>query len=96
MSAGAEQRFAARIDVARPVAQQERVPGDGAFLDDFSDPQPPGRVIGTSIRGGIVRRGVDRERTISIDNGALRIQPLTKPRWGVQGSLTAHTNGAPA
>jgi hypothetical protein len=53
----------------------------GEFTDDFSEPLPPGGVIGSSVGGGITRKGIDRERVIGIDNGALRIQPLTKSRW---------------
>jgi hypothetical protein len=42
-------------------------------------------VIGTLVTNGVVRRGIDKEGVIGIDNGALRIQPLIKPRWGRAG-----------
>jgi hypothetical protein len=68
----------------------QREPGLGErpgpeFIDDFSEALPAGRVIGSTVSGGITRHGVDRERVISIDNGALRIQPLVKSRWGRAG-----------
>ena len=55
------------------------------FSDRFADPVPAGRVIGTQVCDGVVRRGVDKEGTLGIDNGALRIRPLVKPRWGRSG-----------
>jgi hypothetical protein len=60
--------------------------GSGAFLDeDFADARKAGTVIGSRAPGGVSRRGVDRERRIAIDHGALRFQPLLKPGWGRQG-----------
>jgi hypothetical protein len=53
--------------------------------DTFSDEQPAGKVIGTINPSGVVRKGVDVERAIAIDNGALRFQPLVTPGWGRQG-----------
>jgi hypothetical protein len=55
------------------------------FTDDFSAALPRGRVIGSQIAGGISRKGIDRESSIQIDNGALRIQPLVRPGWGRAG-----------
>src|SRR5687768_4131946 len=53
-------------------------------MDDFADNRRPGSVIGTVV-GGVTRGGVDREKAIGIDNGALRIQTLIKPGWGRAG-----------
>jgi len=55
------------------------------FHDDFTDDRRPGSVIGQPGCAGIVRLGRDAEHNISIDNGALRIQPLIKPGWGRSG-----------
>jgi hypothetical protein len=55
------------------------------MIDQFTDDLSPGRVIGTKTEGGLARKGVDREQIIGIDNGALRIQTLTKPGWGRAG-----------
>lgn len=56
-----------------------------AFSDLFTDSQPRGAVIGRPSPAGILRQGVDVEGVISIDNHALRIEPLTKPGWGRAG-----------
>lgn len=53
--------------------------------DDFSDELAAGKVVGSSGTAGVQRKGVDREGVISIDNGALRIQPLLTPGWGRAG-----------
>ena len=42
-------------------------------------------VVGSRTPNGVPRLGVDRERRIAIDHGALRFQPLVKPGWGRQG-----------
>src|SRR5688572_7173195 len=55
------------------------------MIDRFQDDRLPGGVIGTQAGAGMVRKGVDRERVISIDHGALRIQPLVKSGWGRAG-----------
>lgn len=55
------------------------------FIDHFSDDLSPGRVIGSRSAAGTQRRGVDVEGVISIDNQALRIQPLLQPGWGRAG-----------
>jgi hypothetical protein len=49
---------------------------DDRFLEDV----PAGHVVGSSVDGKL-RRGVDAERTIAIDNGALRIGWLRDPGW---------------
>jgi hypothetical protein len=53
--------------------------------DTFDDRRRPGRVVGTVAAGGVRRDGIDVERVMSIDNRALRIQPLIKPGWGRAG-----------
>ncbi len=55
------------------------------FLDHFSDDRQPGKVIGQVSPDGILRQGIDAEKVISIDHGALRIQPLIQPGWGRSG-----------
>ena len=53
--------------------------------DTFTDVRPNGKTIGTKTDSGVVRKGVDRERAIAIDNQALRFKPLIQPGWGRQG-----------
>ena len=69
------------------VHPQSNVSTDQTVLviDSFADDLPPGRVIGTNLRNGIVRKGKDKEDIISVDNAALRIQPLVDPGWGKAG-----------
>jgi hypothetical protein len=52
------------------------------FVDSFADDRRRGRVVGTSPCPGVVRGGIDVERIISIDHGALRIRPLLQSGWG--------------
>lgn len=52
------------------------------ITDVYTDPIKSGRVIGSLASNGTIRRGVDKEGVIGIDNGALRIQPLIRPGWG--------------
>lgn len=68
------------------VSRRPSTPNPAAsfLFDSFSDVRPAGNVIGT-IENGVTRRGVDVERQIAIDNGALRFQPLITPGWGRQG-----------
>ena len=54
------------------------------FTDTFADDRPNGKTIGTDS-SGVIRKGVDRERAIAIDNQALRFKPLIQPGWGRQG-----------
>ena len=56
-----------------------------AIIDDFSGDCKPGRVIGSPSASGHLRRGVDIEKLMSIDNGALRIQPPITPGWARAG-----------
>jgi hypothetical protein len=59
--------------------------GPGPFVDRFAQDLPRGRVVGSEAAPGVVRRGVDREKVIGVDHGALRVQPLTKPGWARSG-----------
>ena len=54
-------------------------------IDTFADDRPIGKTIGTKTNSGILRKGVDREKAIAIDNQALRFKPLIQPGWGRQG-----------
>ena len=53
-----------------------------SLRDDYREPCAPGAVVAPDGRNGPQRGGVDRERVISIDNGALRIAPMVRPGWG--------------
>jgi hypothetical protein len=55
------------------------------FIDLYTDPTSRGKTIGSTNDKGIVRKGIDREKLIGIDNGALRFQPLLNHGWGKQG-----------
>lgn len=55
------------------------------LADVFHDDRRAGRVLGSRAQDGWLRLGVDRERRIAIDHGALRFQPLVTPGWGRQG-----------
>ena len=55
-----------------------------SFTDTFADNRPNGKTIGTKTNSGVLRKGIDREKAIAIDNNALRFQPLIKPGWGRQ------------
>jgi hypothetical protein len=52
------------------------------FVDLFEEDVPSGRVIGSAVRDGVLRRGVDAEGVIGVDHGALRIRPLVDNGWG--------------
>lgn len=52
------------------------------YSDDFSDDRAEGTVIGTHSTSGQSRLGVDVEKVLSIDNGALRIAPLIEAGFG--------------
>jgi hypothetical protein len=69
----------------RPVERDTDTGPGPEFIDNFALPIPAGRVIGSPVTERTTRKGVDREGVISIDNGALRIQPLVKNRWGRAG-----------
>jgi hypothetical protein len=67
---------------AREASADAAVDAIDSMLDAFVDDRAPGAVVGTALASGVVRRGVDREGVIGIDNGALRMQPLIEPGWG--------------
>jgi len=70
------------------MQNQEILPpqlGSNFFQDLYKDDQLEGKVIGTKGTTGAIRKGIDVEGIIAIDNGALRLQPLVKPGWGRQG-----------
>ena len=52
------------------------------LCDDFMDDRSAGRVIGTLTASGHKRLGVDVEKILGIDNGALRIAPLFEAGFG--------------
>ena len=72
-------------DETNNAAVGETVPSEVLVDDRFVGPLPAGSVIGTPATRGAVRKGVDREGVIGIDDGALRIQPLLKTGWGRSG-----------
>jgi hypothetical protein len=53
--------------------------------DSYSDKKSAGKTIGSKNSSGTLRKGVDVEKLIAIDNGALRLQPMLTPGWGRQG-----------
>jgi hypothetical protein len=53
--------------------------------EDFTTSMRAGSVIGSVDALGRVRKGVDKEGIVGIDNGALRIEPLIEPGWGRAG-----------
>jgi hypothetical protein len=55
------------------------------LTDLFTDSRPAGQVVGTQGDGRAIRKGIDVEGVIAIDNNALRFQPLITPGWGRQG-----------
>jgi hypothetical protein len=69
------------IDDRSGELEQKRI----LLTDRYAEDRPPGGVIGTATGDGAIRGGIDREGVLSIDNGALRIQPLLLPGWGRAG-----------
>lgn len=55
------------------------------FTDSYLDNKRTSKVIGTQSFAGVIRKGIDVEGTIGIDNNALRIKPLVQPGWGRAG-----------
>ncbi|MDJ0620592.1 MAG: hypothetical protein QNJ63_28305 [Calothrix sp. MO_192.B10] len=55
------------------------------ITDNYTDNKSAGKTIGSKSPSGITRKGVDVEKLIAIDNGALRIQPMVAAGWGRQG-----------
>ncbi len=56
-----------------------------SFTDSFSEDRPLGKTIDTQNTANIIRKGIDGEKAIAIDNNALRFKPLIQPGWGRQG-----------
>ena len=55
----------------------------------------PGQVIGSACETGGLRHGVDRERVLSVDHGALRIAWFLGPGWGREGVSYGPVDAAP-
>jgi hypothetical protein len=55
------------------------------FIDRYLDNRKPGQTINSKSPEGFLRKGIDKEKLIAIDNGALRFQPLFNHGWGKQG-----------
>jgi hypothetical protein len=55
------------------------------FTDSYLDSKRTGKVIKTKNSTDVIRKGIDIEGTIGIDNNALRIKPLVQPGWGRAG-----------
>lgn len=53
--------------------------------DRFQQPAGRGSVIGSKACNGVIRCGIDVERVIRIDHGALRIGTMADPGWGREG-----------
>lgn len=69
-----------------PYSEPDPAAGAKPVLSDvFEDDHRAGTVLGSRSQDGWLRHGVDRERRIAIDHGALRFQPLVTPGWGRQG-----------
>ena len=66
--------------VRKPAAPPFK--GELILGDDFSLDQSPGKVIGSPATDGHNRNGLDVEKVISIDNGAIRIAPLLETGFG--------------
>jgi len=68
------------------IKRRDRLPltdmtAERAIADDFSQDCKPGRVVGSKSVSGHLRQGADAENLLSVDNGALRIQPPITPGW---------------
>src|SRR5687767_9834237 len=53
--------------------------------DAFPSDVALGHVIGGVGPHGALRLGVDVEGRLGVDNGALRVKPLSRPGWGREG-----------
>jgi hypothetical protein len=69
-------------DVIEAGDRRTDAPGHVLLVDRFTDERPPGSVIGSRSATGAVRRGRDRERTLAIDGGEMRVPWLSDPGWG--------------
>jgi hypothetical protein len=66
---------------ARPGSTTSDDSTEILLADVFDDDARRGAVIGTASTSGTRREGADAERSLSIDHGALRIRPRTRPGW---------------
>ncbi len=71
--------------VPEPVALTGAGDGDIKVDDEFRGECDAGSLIGSKTPHGVERKVVDREKVISVDNGAVRIAPLVEPGWGRAG-----------
>lgn len=71
----------AHSEVSHPPSG-EAAGGQLVLEDRFDQDRPRGRVTGSMSSSGHRRGGLDVESVLSIDNGALRIQPLIHAGWG--------------
>ncbi|AFZ34828.1 hypothetical protein Sta7437_1258 [Stanieria cyanosphaera PCC 7437] len=55
------------------------------LTDLYNESLSKGKVIGSNNSDGIIRQGIDAEKLITIDHGALRFSPLVKAGWGREG-----------
>ncbi len=72
-------------DTSKALSNESLDPASSTIVDDFSSDRQSGRVIGSQAISGHQRRGIDVEKLMSIDNGALRIQPPITPGWARAG-----------
>lgn len=68
-----------------PSSMEARHGGQADFVDRFEVDVERGKVVGSTLNDNVKRKGVDKEGVISIDHGALRIEPLVRPGWGRSG-----------
>jgi hypothetical protein len=80
MTSAAKEKF-----VAEPIGRTGAGDGGIKIKDEFGDECGPGGLIGSKTPHGAERKVVDREKVISVDNGAVRIAPLIEPGWGRAG-----------
>lgn len=67
------------------VKRSDDLEDEVLMSDSFDQDLPAGSVVGSIGPHGAVRRGLDVERLMAIDHGALRIRPLARPGWGREG-----------
>ncbi len=81
------QRSSLRADAPALATAASLVAAEPAIRagEDFVQPRRAGSVVGSADAQGKVRKGIDKEGIIGIDNGALRIAPLIEPGWGRAG-----------
>ena len=72
--------------VPRTEALAPEEPARSLLNDTYDDVSVArGSVVGSTATTGARRGGVDAEGLMSIDNGALRLRPLSRPGWGREG-----------